>query len=78
MASAGTRDTPLLSSTSLRRTKRPVDRKASKGRKVSYEVHAKLHNFMNPRGSPNRSRSVAELFNAVLHQGNSQGPGLTD
>lgn len=32
----------------LKRRKRDVDRRASKGRKVSYELHPKLQNFMFP------------------------------
>ncbi|KAI9818809.1 MAG: rRNA-processing protein bfr2 [Pycnora praestabilis] len=49
------------------KTKRNVDTKASKGRKMRYTVHEKLQNFMAPedRGSW-EGRQVDELFGSLL------------
>lgn len=49
----------------LKRRRKEVDRKASKGRKVSYEVHAKLQNFMFPVESA-QPVAVHELFARVF------------
>ncbi|KAJ1632171.1 apoptosis-antagonizing transcription factor [Pavlovales sp. CCMP2436] len=49
----------------LKRRRREVDRKASKGRKISYEVHAKLQNFMFPVET-SQPVAIAELFKHVF------------
>lgn len=49
----------------LKRRRREVDRKASKGRKVSYEVHPKLTNFMFPVETA-QPVAVHELFARVF------------
>jgi protein AATF/BFR2 len=49
----------------LKRRRREVDRKASKGRKISYEPHPKLQNFMFPVNTL-QPVAVHELFAHVF------------
>lgn len=62
--------------------KKAVDTKASKGRKLRYEVHEKLQNFMVPvipRGAWH-DEQIDELFSSLMGKGFSSAsiPQLTD
>ncbi|KAK5136768.1 hypothetical protein LTR08_002064 [Meristemomyces frigidus] len=61
------------------KTKKNVDTKASKGRKLRYTVHEKLQNFMAPE---NRStwgeRQTGELFGSLFGQTLGLGEGRED
>ncbi|KAK1232724.1 rRNA-processing protein bfr2 [Marasmius sp. AFHP31] len=60
-----------------RKAKKKVDTKASKGRKLRYEVHEKLRNFMVPitvRGAWHEEQ-IDELFGSVLGRGFEEGRG---
>lgn len=52
------------------KTKRNVDVKASKGRKLKYSVHEKLQNFMAPESVPHSwgERQTDELFGSLFGQ----------
>jgi len=52
------------------KTKRNVDVKASKGRKLKYNVHEKLQNFMAPEAIPHgwEERQTDELFGSLFGQ----------
>lgn len=54
-----------------KKTKKAVDTKASKGRKLRYEVHEKLQNFMVPvplrRGW--HDEQIDELFASLMGKG---------
>lgn len=52
------------------KTKRNVDVKASKGRKLKYSVHEKLQNFMAPEAMPHGwgERQTDELFGSLFGQ----------
>lgn len=55
-----------------RRSKRTgVDPKASKGRKLRYDTHPKLENFMFPVEPPVPPLNVDELFSSLLGQANA-------
>lgn len=63
-----------------RKIKKVVDTKASKGRKLRYEVHEKLQNFMVPvtsRGAWHEEQ-IDELFSSLMGKGFSDVavPGL--
>lgn len=64
-----------LEPTQRKKTKKVVDTKASKGRKLGYEVHEKLQNFMVP--APPRGgwhdEQIDELFASLMGKGSSQG-----
>jgi protein AATF/BFR2 len=69
-------------SSSLRReakTKKNVDTKASKGRKLRYTVHEKLQNFMAPehRGSWSE-RQAEELFGSLFGRRTGLGEGIEE
>lgn len=55
----------------LKHNKRATDNRQSKGRKLSYEVHPKLLNFMFPE-APERPVVLAELFASVFGQKSQQ------
>jgi protein AATF/BFR2 len=61
------------------KTKKNVDTKASKGRKMRYTVHEKLQNFMAPedRGSWGQ-RQVDELFGCLFGRKMELGEGVDD
>jgi hypothetical protein len=61
----GALDGAALGKHVLKRRRREVDRKASKGRKISYEVHPKLQNFMFPADGV-QTVAVHELFAHVF------------
>jgi protein AATF/BFR2 len=48
--------------------RKKVDTRASKGRKIRYDVHAKLVNFMAPVSAPNQMQDTAknELFSSLF------------
>ena len=50
------------------RTKKDVDRKASKNRKGRFNVHAKLHNFM-PCQNENLLEARDEIVNNLFSRG---------
>ncbi|KAF8159798.1 apoptosis-antagonizing transcription factor [Crassisporium funariophilum] len=54
-----------------KKAKKKVDTKASKGRKLRYEVHEKLQNFMVPVPVPGswHDEQVDELFSSLLGKG---------
>lgn len=54
-----------------KKVKKVVDTKASKGRKLRYEVHEKLQNFMvpaTPRGAWH-DEQIDELFSSLMGKG---------
>lgn len=69
-------------STSLRKeakTKKNVDTKASKGRKLRYTVHEKLQNFMAPEVRGRWSeRQADELFGSLFGQWMGLGEGVEE
>jgi len=54
-----------------KKAKKKVDTKASKGRKLRYEVHEKLQNFMVPVPVPGawHDEQIDELFTSLLGKG---------
>jgi protein AATF/BFR2 len=54
-----------------KKTKKNVDTRASKGRKIRYEVHEKLQNFMVPIPELGRwpEEQIDELFASLLGKG---------
>ncbi|KAF9648879.1 TRAUB-domain-containing protein, partial [Thelephora ganbajun] len=58
-----------------RKKKKVVDTKASKGRKIRYEVQEKLQNFMVPTPSTNgwHDEQIDELFSSLLGKGFQDG-----
>lgn len=54
-----------------KKAKKKVDTKASKGRKIRYEVHEKLQNFMPPIPLPGmwHTEQIDELFSSLLGKG---------
>ena len=63
---ASMRPDDLAALRKYRRTKAKVDRKASKGRKIRYVVHAKLQNFMFPVTQPEAALDVNRLYQSLL------------
>jgi len=50
-----------------RKLKRKIDTRASKGRKIRYDIHSKLVNFMAPRDDSQMTESaVRELFSSIF------------
>lgn len=72
----------LSNMNSMRReakTKRNVDTKASKGRKLKYDVHEKLQNFMAPEDRARwGERQTDELFGSLFGQRLGLGEGLDE
>lgn len=67
-----------LPSSRLFKVKKPVDTKASKGRKMRYTVHEKLQNFMAPEdlgtwGERQRGELFGSLFGRKLRLGEAEG-----
>ncbi|KAM0723875.1 hypothetical protein Q7P37_000865 [Cladosporium fusiforme] len=61
------------------KTKRAVDTKASKGRKLKYDVHEKLQNFMAPEDRSRwGERQTDELFGSLFGQRLGLGEGLDE
>jgi protein AATF/BFR2 len=61
------------------KTKKNVDTKASKGRKLRYTVHEKLQNFMAPEDRSSWSeRQADELFGSLFGRGMGLGEGRND
>eukprot|EP00937_MAST-01D_sp_MAST-1D-sp2_P002944 g2944.t1 len=56
----------LAKDTKLRRTSKKVDRRASKGRKIRYDVHAKLQNFMFPEPEPVSMVDTHEFYRSLF------------
>ncbi|KAJ7224472.1 apoptosis-antagonizing transcription factor, partial [Mycena pura] len=54
-----------------KKAKKKVDTKASKGRKLRYEVHEKLQNFMVPVPAPGmwHEEQIDELFSSLMGRG---------
>ena len=63
---ASMRPDDLAALRKYRRTKAKVDRKASKGRKIRYVVHAKLQNFTFPITQPEPAMDVNRLYQSLL------------
>ena len=63
----GDRAMSALEGARRRRSKRAgVDRRATKGRKLRYDVHSKLENFMFPQRLPQPPMNVDQLFASLL------------
>ena len=60
------RTTPAKSATKLKKTKRAVDTKASKGRKLRFVVQPKLQNFMFPVSGVAPEIDTGEFFNSLF------------
>lgn len=55
-----------------KKTKKQVDTKASKGRKIRYEVHSKIQNLMTPMDVPTwPEEKTKELFNSLFKSKNA-------
>jgi len=63
---AGMRPDDLEALRKYRRSKTSVDRRASKGRKIRYVVHAKLQNFMFPVEQPEAPLDVDRLYQSLF------------
>ncbi|KAJ7355566.1 apoptosis antagonizing transcription factor-domain-containing protein [Mycena albidolilacea] len=63
-----------------KKAKKKVDTKASKGRKLRYEVHEKLQNFMVPVPVPGmwHEEQVDELFSSIMGKGFEGALGKED
>ncbi|KAJ6496797.1 apoptosis-antagonizing transcription factor [Mycena vulgaris] len=63
-----------------KKAKKKVDTKASKGRKLRYEVHEKLQNFMVPVPVPGmwHEEQIDELFSSLLGRGFEGALGKED
>lgn len=62
----GSQDAPLQRA--HRKKKKLVNRKASKGRQLRFNVHPKLENFMFPEPYPKPEMDVDELFRSLFGQ----------
>ncbi|OMJ09119.1 Protein BFR2, partial [Smittium culicis] len=65
---------------SIKNKGKKVDTKASKGRKIRYQVHEKLENFMAPSSSstaPWTNDQIFELYNSLLGTTNNIAPATT-
>ncbi|KAJ7746894.1 apoptosis-antagonizing transcription factor [Mycena maculata] len=63
-----------------KKVKKKVDTKASKGRKLRYEVHEKLQNFMVPVPVPGmwHEEQIDELFSSLMGRGFEEPLGKED
>ncbi|KAJ7453982.1 apoptosis-antagonizing transcription factor [Mycena galericulata] len=63
-----------------KKAKKKVDTKASKGRKLRYEVHEKLQNFMVPVPVPGmwHEEQIDELFSSLMGRGFESALGKED
>ncbi|KAI0272673.1 apoptosis-antagonizing transcription factor [Gloeopeniophorella convolvens] len=74
------RDEDWMASQRQKKAKKTVDTKASKGRKLRYEVHEKMQNFMVPVPLPKgawHEAQIDELFASLLGKG-FEGAGVLD